>query len=229
MAKGYRRTHYQRSLYTPEIMNKPNSKLKGNSMMPKFLRIIRSLHSWMGFIILPWIVLYGFTGFYLNHSKAINKLINASPYNESQFIVRPETEWLSLDAARERARQIWPNETILGTKAAEYHGFVTIQFSKPSGTVIVAIKTGHFYKKTRWYRHTYSPSGELRDRKVYWSYLFHYFHEAGWVNNRFGTLFADMTAIALILFGLSGLVLFAVPRQKKLVRLFKGCVNTRML
>ena len=130
------------------------------------------------------------TGTALGHSKAINKLINASPYNESQFIVRPETEWLSLDAARERARQIWPNETILGTKAAEYHGFVTIQFSKPSGTVIVAIKTGHFYKKTRWYRHTYSPSGELRDRKVYWSYLFHYFHEAGWVNNRFGTLCA---------------------------------------
>lgn len=121
--------------------------------------------------------------------------------------------WLKLNAA-----QNWADEPITKAKAIEYHGFVAIQFTKPSGNVIVSIKTGHYYKKTRLYRYTYDPLGSLVDRKIYWSYVFRYFHEAGWIDNSFGVWFADITAIALVLFGASGLILFIVPRQKKLKR-----------
>ncbi len=187
-------------------------------MTPRLLRSIRTLHSWIGFLILPWIILYGFTGFYLNHSKAINTLLMPTPYDESSFVVKPETEWLSVNEARQKAAQIWADEPITKAKAIEYHGFVAIQFTKPSGNVIVSIKTGHYYKKTRLYRYTYDHLGSLVDRKIYWSYVFRYFHEVGWIDSSFGVWFADITAIALVLFGASGLILFIVPRQKKLKR-----------
>jgi len=48
--------------------------------------------------------------------------------------------------------------------------------------------------------------------------VFRYFHEVGWIDSSFGVWFADITAIALVLFGASGLILFIVPRQKKLKR-----------
>ena len=192
--------------------------------MPRFFRTIRTLHSWMGFLILPWIVIYGFTGFYLNHSKTINQFLAASPYDESQFTLKPEPEWLTIEEAKQRANQFWPKEEITKAKAVEYHGFVSLNFTKPSGNVIVSVKTGHFYKKTRLYRYTYDASGVLVDRKFYWSYLFKYFHEVGWIDNRFGVWFADITAIALITFGISGLILFAMPRYPKMIRVIKKLV-----
>jgi len=186
--------------------------------MARFFHTLKTLHSWLGFFILPWLVLYGFTGFYLNHSKSINQFLASTPYDESQFPIRPEAEWLSIYEARQKAHQVWPNETIKNTKAVKYHGFVALEFSKPSGKVIIAIKSGHFYKKTRLYRFTYDISGTLVDRKFYWSYLFHYFHEVGWIDKSFGIWFADITAISLILFGFSGLFLFILPRKTKLKR-----------
>jgi len=189
--------------------------------MPRLFRIVRTLHSWMGFIILPWIVLYGVTGFYLNHAKSINQWLVSTPYDESRFVVRPEMAWLSSNEAHQKASQIWPDESITGSKAIEYHGFDAIRFTKPSGQVIIAIKTGHFYKKTMLYRFTYDTSGALVDRKIYWSYLFHYFHEVGWIDNSFGVWFADITTISLVLFGVSGLILFVIPRHKKFIRLMK--------
>ena len=66
-----------------------------------------------------------------------------TPYDESSFVIKPEAEWLSVNEARQKAAQIWADEPITKAKAIEYHGFVAIQFTKPSGNVIVSIKTGH--------------------------------------------------------------------------------------
>ena len=190
--------------------------------MQHFFRAIRTLHSWMGFLILPWIVLYGFTGFYLNHAKTIDAYLVSSTFDESQFVIKQEEEWLSVEEAREKSDLFWPDEKIINAKAVQYHGFVAIRFDKPSGSIIVAVKTGHFYKKTRLYRYTFDPSGALVDRKFYWSFLFKYFHEVGWIDNSYGIWFADVTAIALVIFGVSGLFLFIFPRQRKIVRFIKS-------
>ncbi|MBL9048118.1 MAG: hypothetical protein JNK34_12550, partial [Tabrizicola sp.] len=32
-----------------------------------FERLVRTLHSWLGLLILPWVILAGFTGLYMNH------------------------------------------------------------------------------------------------------------------------------------------------------------------
>jgi len=34
-------------------------------------RKLRVVHGWLGAIILPWIVLAGLTGFYMNHKDAV--------------------------------------------------------------------------------------------------------------------------------------------------------------
>lgn len=190
-----------------------------------FFRNIKTLHSWLGFIILPWIIFYGFTGFYLNHSKMINQFLAKPVFDESQFEIKPENAWLSIPEARGIAEKFWRDETITNSKAVKYHGFIAINFTKPSGSIIVAIQTGHFYKKTRFYRNTYDASGHILDRKFYWSYLFSYFHEVGWINNSFGVWFADVTAMGLIFFGVTGLVLFILPRQRKILRLVKNIIR----
>jgi hypothetical protein len=186
--------------------------------MPRFFSVLRSVHSWLGFLILPWVIVYGITGFYLNHSKVVNQLLGSTSFDESQFQIASESESLSIASARQLAQKIWPDQQIIKERAIEYHGFASLQFFKPSGQVIVAIQTGHFYEKTRYYRYTYDPEGNLVDRKFYWSYLFRYFHEAGWIDNSFGVWFADITSLALIIFGLTGFYLFLLPRLRKLRR-----------
>ena len=32
-------------------------------------RTLRTVHRWLGVMILPWVIAIGFTGLYLNHSK----------------------------------------------------------------------------------------------------------------------------------------------------------------
>ena len=40
-------------------------------------------------------------------------------------------------------------------------------------------------------------------------------HEQGWLTRTFGTWLADITAAAMVVFGLSGIVLFLVPRLRR--------------
>ena len=35
------------------------------------LRGLRTVHTWLGVLVVPWIIIIGATGFYLNHSKGI--------------------------------------------------------------------------------------------------------------------------------------------------------------
>jgi len=65
----------------------------------KLLFAIRKMHGWLGFIILPWIVAYGQTGFYLNHSRLVNGWF-PTVSEEQRFTEFPEREWLSIPEAR---------------------------------------------------------------------------------------------------------------------------------
>lgn len=48
--------------------------------------------------------------------------------------------------------------------------------------------------------------------------MFGVFHRTGWLGWSLGTILADITSLALIVFGLSGMVLWYLPKHKRFKR-----------
>lgn len=189
--------------------------------MAKTLKYLRTLHSWLGLLVIPWVLMFGLTGFYLNHQDFILGLLPGEKFDESALAAAQLDEPLTLAQAKEIADAYWPDDTAAASALVNYHGFRAYRFDKPKGQVIVSVATGHFYTKTRAVRTTYSPSGEVLDRWYYWKYIFGILHKTGWFDFGFKTLLADITALAFIVFGLSGIVIWGLPRYKRALRLLR--------
>ncbi len=179
------------------------------------LRLFRSLHGWLGFFVMPWIVVIGLTGIYLNHSKLIYSYLPDSSYDEARFDDWPNPIPLSEADAKAVAVGVWPNDNFRLKSEDRYHDRDVYIFKSDSGRVIITEATGHYWVKTRLKRKTYDPDGRLLDSKIYWGTLFKSLHTAGWVSRTFGTWLADITAGAMVLFGVTGIVLFLSPRLRK--------------
>jgi len=184
----------------------------------KLLKFFRITHGWLGLIVFPWILVIGLTGLYLNHGKLVLGWIGASEYDESQFAEWPDAQGVSMTDALTLAQSIWPNEAVTAISGGQYHGFESISFTKESGKIIVAQPTGHYFVKTNLTRKTYAPDSTLLHKKIYWSSVFKWLHVRGWLSTTFGTWLADITAGSMVLFSLSGLFMFFMPRAKKITR-----------
>lgn len=182
------------------------------------LKTLRSLHGWLGFLLLPWIIAIGATGFYLNHARTVLNWIEPENFEESTLADWPGAGPLDSDAAAVIAAQYWPEEPLPEPTWERYHGFDAYQFERPSGDVVVAQQTGHYYVKSDFRRTTYAPDGTKVHSKIYWSTVFKRIHTRGWLDSRFATWLADITAISMMLFGLTGLVLFWIPRVRRFKR-----------
>jgi len=191
----------------------------------KLLKFFRVTHGWLGVIVFPWIFAIGITGLYLNHSKLVLGWIGSSEYDESQFFDWPEQD-ITVAHALAIANTYWPEEDVLGMKDEPYHGFDSFTFKKDSGRIIVTQDTGHYFVKTNLTRRTFAPDGTLLHKKIYWSSVFKWLHVRGWLNSDLGTWLADITAVAMVFFSLSGLWLFFAPRLKKIARALKKRVPT---
>ena len=89
---------------------------------------------------------------------------------------------------------------------------------KQPGYVLVAIETGHYYVKSNYMRSTYAPDGTRLNVKIYWPYIFGVFHRTGWRDWSLSTIFADIIALSLVGFGLTGLFLWYLPKHKRIRR-----------
>ena len=76
------------------------------------MKHLRFFHSWLGIIVLPWIIVIGATGFYLNHSRTILSWIENAPYDESSFADWTNGPPLNRAQAQITADAIWPDETV---------------------------------------------------------------------------------------------------------------------
>ena len=193
----------------------------------RLTRVLRTLHAWLGIFIFPWVIVIGATGFYLNHENLVLSLLATSNYDETQFDAWPAGPPVTEAAARDIAQRVWPGEDIRLTEEVGYHNRPTFQFTMESGRVIVTRPTGHYFVKTGFLRRTYAPDGSLLHSKVYWGSLFKRLHVTGWVDSRLGTWLADMTSIAMVLFGLTGVVLWWTPRSRRILRLLGLGVRRR--
>jgi len=176
------------------------------------IRMLKTIHGWLGFFVMPWIIIIGLTGLYLNHSKLIYKYLPKPSYDEAQFDAWPDPLHLDEQAAKMVARSVFPLDEFNLKTQRKYHNRAVFIFQGTTGRVIVAEKTGHYWVKSRYTRKTYDPSGHLLATKIYWGSLFKTLHARGWATPWLGTWLADIAAGAMIVFGLSGIIMFLTPK-----------------
>jgi hypothetical protein len=179
------------------------------------MRLLKSVHGWLGVVVLPWVILIGLTGLFLNHERLVMGWLDGAAYDEAQFDLWPGAQPMTPEAARALAERLFPGQTLTRNSDTSYHGREAAILDAGDTQVIVALKTGHYWVKTDLTRVTHAPDGTVLETRVYWDAIFKRLHERGWLTSTFGTWFADITAAAMVVFGLSGLVLFLVPRLRR--------------
>jgi len=183
--------------------------------VPSLERLLRTIHSWLGFVVMPWIIIIGLTGVYLNHSRLFAGLLYGPVYNEAQFDAWPDPRPVDEVAARVLAQSVWPEARFRRSATKLYHKRPAWIFKSGQKQVIVARATGHYWVKTRTKRLTFDPTGRLLHSKIYWGSIFKNLHVNGWINSTFGSWLADLTAGAMVVFGFSGMFLFISPRLRR--------------
>ena len=180
-----------------------------------FERWLKSIHGWLGFVVMPWVIVIGFTGFYLNHAQWVTGLLNGPVYDETQFDAWPDPAPLDQKQALVLAQSVWPGANFRLSSTTIYHSRPVWYFKANGDHVVVSRATGHYWVKTANHRLTYDPTGRLLHSKRYWGSLFKNLHVNGWIDSTLGSWLADLTAGAMVLFGLSGIILFLNPRLRR--------------
>jgi len=183
--------------------------------MNRILRLLRTIHSWLGAIVMPWVIVIGATGVYLNHYDPIMTLFGYEEFSETGFDRLSPAQPVTPETARSLSLQVWPGASVQRTKEVLYHGRPSYQAVSYNGSLIVSRTTGHYYAKTPYTRRTFSPSGELLHTKYYWGPVLKELHESGWLGGGLRTWLADIVGIAMVFFGMSGFTLWLVPKLTK--------------
>lgn len=181
-----------------------------------FERLTKTLHAWLGVVILPWIAAMGFTGLYMNHGDMILSLFPTAHYDATRFDDAPLATQQDLASAEEMAARLAQGaDLFFDDTAIRYHDRDVFTFTGDSFDVMIDRATGYGWIDSRYLTRTFAPDGSRLHSRIRWSRVLSSIHERGWVGNALGTWLADITAVALVLFGLSGLVLFTLPRLRR--------------
>ncbi len=179
------------------------------------MRLLKTVHGWLGVFVLPWVIIIGLTGLFLNHERLVMGWLDGEGYDEAQFATWPGAQPVSVEAAKEIAERLYPDQTASLDADTSYHGHQAAVFNLDRTQVIVALKTGHYWVKTDLRRVTHAPDGTVLEAKTYWEVIFKRLHVRGWLTSTFGTWAADITAAAMVVFGLTGIILFLLPRIRR--------------
>lgn len=175
-------------------------------------RFLKTLHGWLGFLILPWVVLAGLTGLYENHGDLFHRLLPQAELGPGPIEALPSRPVDAAGAAA-LATRILSGPTGPVTQV--------LVFKRPSfeiageETLRVDAATGAYWREGQFAISLYAPDGRELASRINWSKLLVRLHRAGWPGDRFGTWPADIAAAALVVFGVSGLYLFIVPRLRR--------------
>ncbi len=179
-------------------------------------RSLKTLHGWLGVFILPWVIIIGLTGLYLNHKTLVK---SALPFTEKVGIELidqwPNPITATANTALNIARDTWPQDLLSPVIEEKYRGQPVYTVHGESAEVNVVKRSGHYWIRSRYTREFFDPGGQRLNHYFGWSRLFKRLHTDGWVDGALGSWLADVTAGALVLFGASGLVLFFKPRLRR--------------
>jgi hypothetical protein len=180
-----------------------------------FLKLCRTVHSWLGILVFPWVIIIGLTGVYLNHSQLIYSFFSGPEFSESQFTEKPFTELDSRKKAQSIAEKAWPNQPTIKIWEELYHGRSSVHVKRPEGLTVLSIPTGHYYLKTRYTRRTFSPDDKLLHTKYYWGAVFKDLHRTDWLGRGPGTWIADAVGVIMVIFGITGSIMWMAFRFKR--------------
>jgi hypothetical protein len=178
-----------------------------------FERLLRNVHTWLGVMILPWVIIAGVTGLYMNHSSLILSVFPVGDIDAPLLRAPslPQTE----ESAAEIVKALYPDARFDDMGGGRQNGRDGYVFAANDFEAMVDQATGYVYVKSRYFMHLYSPSGHRVASKPYWSKLLSRLHRDGWVGGALGSWPADIVAAALVIFGSSGLYLFTAPRLRR--------------
>jgi hypothetical protein len=179
------------------------------------MRVLKTVHGWLGVFVLPWVIIIGLTGLFLNHEGLVLRVLEGEGFDEAQFDTWPDPKPMTVAEARALAERLYSGQTPTLDNDTAYHGRMASILNLPGAQVIVALKTGHYWIKTDFHRETHAPDGTVLDAKTYWGSILKRLHVRGWLTSTFGTWLADITATAMVIFGLTGIVLFLLPRLRR--------------
>lgn len=175
-------------------------------------RLLRTLHSWLGLFILPWVIIAGLTGLYMNHGQLILSIFPDGDISADQFL--PGGTKQTEETARVLAEGLFG--TLGEARFKKYEGRKVVAFKDAEdGLVLVDMETGHIWTDDRYFVTLYAPTGEVLATDRHWGKTLNSLHRRGWIGSALGTWLADITASALMVFGATGLFLFVAPRLRR--------------
>ncbi len=180
-------------------------------------RKLRWLHGWLGALILPWVILAGLTGLYLNHRSLILPLFPVTHLPDPAFYAAAGTGQAVETAAGAiaTAARLRPGASYAITTDQTYAGRWVWTVDAGDDAVVIDRETGFTWIETRYRTIAYAPDGTRLATEWRWSRILSSLHTRGWVGTRLGYWPADLTAAALVVFGTSGLILFWTPRLRR--------------
>lgn len=182
-----------------------------------FAQKIRALHKWMGLLLFPWVIIYGLTGLYMNHGKMVLSLF---PADRIDTEIIEDAPGLRADAEAARAwlrTQPFASES-RSLKEGTYHGAPAWFIMLGDNSEVVAFKnSAQWVLRAPYHRTLHAADGSVEDTRYYWDRILADFHKRGLVASPFGSLLADAFSVILIGFGVSGLLVWVLPRLNRLL------------
>jgi len=179
-----------------------------------FVGLSRFLHRMLGIIVLPWILLMGVSGFYLNHPDLIDAYLPNQGAPLTLLDQSANRRAANLTAGRAIALRVFGTSGFKLSNNQAYRERAVWRFTGSDGRQVMVDKSsGFFWIDSGGTVVTYDPDGTEVGRKVDYQVKVRQWHALGWISPRFGSWLADITAISMVLFGLTGIFLLLGGRR----------------
>ena len=177
-------------------------------------RLLRTLHGWLGLLVLPWIILAGLTGLFENHGGLFQQILPQGMFSAQMVQALPDQP-VQAAGVQALATRLALQDTgrPLPATILDRPGF---RMNAQGVTLLVDGATGAYWLEGPFQSTLYAPEGRQIASRIRWAQVMIGWHRAGWLGAGLGTWPADITAAAMMVFGCSGIYLFLAPRLRRL-------------
>ena len=179
------------------------------------MRWIKILHGWMGVLVLPWVIIFGLTGFFLNHQNLFGEWPDADLLQ--QALPQDSTGRLATKEQVESwVQTIRPGVEMKSMQQGDLNGVLAWQIEITGGTLTAPVNSSSYFEVTQMQVRLLDGQNSVVRRDLNWKHISRELHVHGWLSDAPGTLIADAFSFILVGFGVSGLALWGWPRLRRM-------------